>query len=218
MLSSPGSPKCQRRLQGAQRTVTRWGGKFEARSRLQSRCCSPEPTFPRDLKATQAGGQATGWGPQIQAVDRQGQGRPSGLSAQAWPRTPKTRGCGGSARRAGRGCSPCWAPSCPPAFTPALHSHCPDHASNITLKAFRSPSPNPRQQRPWRCPLHLPCTTCSTSGALHNSVTLFIFEGERGRDSASQGGAEREGDTESEAGSRLWAVSTEPKVARTQEP
>ena len=26
----------------------------------------------------------------------------------------------------------------------------------------------------------------------------------------SEGGAEREGDTESEAGSRLWAVSTEP--------
>ena len=26
----------------------------------------------------------------------------------------------------------------------------------------------------------------------------------------SRGGAEREGDTESEAGSRLWAVSTEP--------
>ena len=26
------------------------------------------------------------------------------------------------------------------------------------------------------------------------------------------GGAEREGDTESEAGSRLWAVSTEPNV------
>ena len=27
----------------------------------------------------------------------------------------------------------------------------------------------------------------------------------------SRGGAEREGDTESEAGSRLWAVSTEPE-------
>ena len=26
----------------------------------------------------------------------------------------------------------------------------------------------------------------------------------------SRGGAEREGDTESEAGSRLWAVGTEP--------
>ena len=28
----------------------------------------------------------------------------------------------------------------------------------------------------------------------------------------SRGGAEREGDTESEAGSRLWAVSPEPDV------
>ena len=28
----------------------------------------------------------------------------------------------------------------------------------------------------------------------------------------SGGGAEREGDTESEAGSRLWAVSTEPNA------
>ena len=28
----------------------------------------------------------------------------------------------------------------------------------------------------------------------------------------SRGGAEREGDTESEEGSRLWAVSTEPDV------
>ena len=33
---------------------------------------------------------------------------------------------------------------------------------------------------------------------------------ERERQSKSRGGAEREGDTESEAGSRLWAVSTQP--------
>ena len=37
-------------------------------------------------------------------------------------------------------------------------------------------------------------------------------ERERERDSMSGGGAEREGDTEWEAGSRLWAVSTEPNV------
>ena len=37
---------------------------------------------------------------------------------------------------------------------------------------------------------------------------MFIFE--RERQSACWGGAEREGDTESETGSRLWAVSTEP--------
>ena len=32
----------------------------------------------------------------------------------------------------------------------------------------------------------------------------------KGRQSASGGGTEREGYTESEAGSRLWAVNTEP--------
>ena len=37
---------------------------------------------------------------------------------------------------------------------------------------------------------------------------MFIFERERA--SLSEGGAEREGDKESEAGSRLRAVSTEP--------
>ena len=42
---------------------------------------------------------------------------------------------------------------------------------------------------------------------------MFIFERERERDkSASSGGTEREGDTESEGGSRLRAVSTEPNV------
>ena len=35
---------------------------------------------------------------------------------------------------------------------------------------------------------------------------------ERERERESGGGAEREGDTESETGSRLWAVSTEPDV------
>ena len=40
--------------------------------------------------------------------------------------------------------------------------------------------------------------------------TYLIFIFERQRQSASRGGAEREGDTESEAGSRLCAVSTEP--------
>ena len=41
---------------------------------------------------------------------------------------------------------------------------------------------------------------------------MFIFEGERDRVWAGRGGggAEREGDTESEAGSRLWSDSTEP--------
>ena len=37
---------------------------------------------------------------------------------------------------------------------------------------------------------------------------MFIFQGER--QSMSREGTKRKGDTESEAGSRLWAVSTEP--------
>ena len=43
---------------------------------------------------------------------------------------------------------------------------------------------------------------------------LFIFERERqtDRQNPSRGGAETEGDTESEAGSGLRAVSTEPDV------
>ena len=39
---------------------------------------------------------------------------------------------------------------------------------------------------------------------------LFIFE--RERQSMNGGGSEREGDRESEAGSRLGAVSTEPEA------
>ena len=47
------------------------------------------------------------------------------------------------------------------------------------------------------------------AGSHGNSNVLFIFETERERQSMSGGGAAREGDTESEAGSRLRAVSTE---------
>ena len=43
---------------------------------------------------------------------------------------------------------------------------------------------------------------------------MFIYfrEREREKQSMSGGGAEKEGDTESETGSKLWAVSTEPNV------
>ena len=41
-----------------------------------------------------------------------------------------------------------------------------------------------------------------------NFFNVYLFL--RQRQSVSRGGAEREGDTESEAGSRLRAVSTEP--------
>ena len=39
---------------------------------------------------------------------------------------------------------------------------------------------------------------------------FYSFLRDRERQSVSRGGAEREGDTESEAGSRLRAVGTEP--------
>ena len=42
--------------------------------------------------------------------------------------------------------------------------------------------------------------------------TFIYFFGDRERQSMNGGGSEREGDTESEAGSRLRAVSTEPDV------
>ena len=42
------------------------------------------------------------------------------------------------------------------------------------------------------------------------NLHLFLRERERERESENRGGTEREGDAESEAGSRLRAVSTEP--------
>ena len=41
---------------------------------------------------------------------------------------------------------------------------------------------------------------------------VYFSEREREKESVSGGGAEREGDTEPEAGSRLRAVSTEPNA------
>ena len=42
---------------------------------------------------------------------------------------------------------------------------------------------------------------------------IYFWEGEGETETEHEWGrAEREGDTESEAGSRLWAVSTEPNV------
>ena len=40
--------------------------------------------------------------------------------------------------------------------------------------------------------------------------SMFIYLWDRERQSLNGGGSETEGDTESETGSRLWAVSTEP--------
>ena len=39
---------------------------------------------------------------------------------------------------------------------------------------------------------------------------MFIYFWDRERQSMNRGGAEREGDTESETGSSFWAVNTEP--------
>ena len=41
---------------------------------------------------------------------------------------------------------------------------------------------------------------------------IYSFLRDREREGISKGGAKREGDTESKAGSRLWPVSTEPNV------
>ena len=41
---------------------------------------------------------------------------------------------------------------------------------------------------------------------------MFIFERERERQNMSRGGAEREGDTKSKAGSRFHTVNAEPNV------
>ena len=51
--------------------------------------------------------------------------------------------------------------------------------------------------------------------ALDTILSFYFFNTylllrDRERQITSRGGAEKEGDTESEAGSRLWAVSTEP--------
>ena len=54
-------------------------------------------------------------------------------------------------------------------------------------------------------------TTLYLSFIIFN-VYLFLRERETGRQSASRGGTEREGDIESEAGSRVRAVSTEPHM------
>ena len=63
----------------------------------------------------------------------------------------------------------------------------------------------------------LSLTSCVTIDKLLNLSepffkNAFIYFSEKVSESTSRGGAEREGDTESEAGSRLRAVSTEPNA------
>ena len=52
----------------------------------------------------------------------------------------------------------------------------------------------------------------SGSLILFFNIDLFLRERERERERAHAGGAGREGDTESKAGSRLQPVSTEPNA------
>ena len=46
-------------------------------------------------------------------------------------------------------------------------------------------------------------------------INVYLFFRERERQSVSRRGAERQGNTESQVGSRLWAVSTEPDAGVT---
>ena len=54
------------------------------------------------------------------------------------------------------------------------------------------------------------CVYCYFLSYLFFLMFIYFFERESQRQSKSRGGAERKGDTESKAGSRLRAVSTEP--------
>ena len=51
-----------------------------------------------------------------------------------------------------------------------------------------------------------------TNSFFYFAILFYVYKFLRERHSMSRGRAEREGDTESEAGSRLRAVSTEPHV------
>ena len=60
---------------------------------------------------------------------------------------------------------------------------------------------------------------CLKSWRIARFFNVYFFESERASARKKQwGGAEREGDTESEAGSWLWAVSTEPNTGLELKP
>ena len=52
----------------------------------------------------------------------------------------------------------------------------------------------------------------SVEDILKNLFLMFIYFWDTEKERMSGGGAEREGDTQSEASFRLWAVSTEPNM------
>ena len=61
-----------------------------------------------------------------------------------------------------------------------------------------------------RVPLRISCRQQIDGSYLKKFFLMFIYFWDRERQSMNGGGSEREGDTESETGSRLQAVSTEP--------
>ena len=64
------------------------------------------------------------------------------------------------------------------------------------------------------CDLGWPLVWAAASLSIHSFIQIFfskfIYFWDRERQSMNGGGSEREGDTESETGSRLWAISPEP--------
>ena len=64
---------------------------------------------------------------------------------------------------------------------------------------------------PWS-QIFFPSNSFDKVGCLFQMLSLFFFKFIFERETARGGGAKREEDTESEVGSRLWAVSTKPNM------
>ena len=75
-----------------------------------------------------------------------------------------------------------------------------------------------RQRKGRHFPMHLTFTTALEGGIFkvpsptfyQKHFLMFLYFWRRERQTMSRGGAESQGDTESKAGSRLWAASIEP--------
>ena len=80
----------------------------------------------------------------------------------------------------------------------------------VKFTCLQSPSSGDLYFFKW--PIHCSCVFSWWWLKCFFNVYLFLRERERERQSVSRGGAERGRGTESEAGSRLWAVSTEPNA------
>ena len=90
---------------------------------------------------------------------------------------------------------------------------CPTHTWGVTCIWYYFPKLQKRFRVMWPIwPRGLAWGGCEPVSLCHfvNFFLMFISERETDRQNASWGRAEREGNTESKAGSRLWAVSAEP--------